>query len=422
MKILIFFIFFTLLSCSKKDEAKYDLETFINQGKKVELYKDSTKTIKKNFVLDKVNIQNQNLNLQWHQANMNSSNLLGIGNKDLNKIKKKYSLDMPKCVFSKKTFFCIGKRSKIILLDESLKLIAAKQIYKRKIYNNYKLNFSIAFYNNKIAISDNLGNIRVLNSKNLKDIWIKTLNVPFRSEIKIYKDNIFVINSNSKIYSIDINSGEINWSIETASRTLKQGNSYQISAYEDKILFINDYAEIYCIDLKLNKMIWSNSIQELGLNYIPAVFKSSPLVIDKNKVYFSSNNSSFFALNLSDGSILWKKQIQTTNIPIVLDNKILIVNKNGFYILNKMTGEVLNFYNNNLFLEIAKSKKTKIFLKKIYVTNKKIYLFSRYGEIFYINNSNLKKLYFLNKFSSFEDYIFFENFFILITKKELIKF
>ena len=39
--------------------------------------------------------------------------------------------------------------------------------------------------------------------------------------LKIHKNNVFIINSNSKIFSINTNTGKLNWSFETISKKLK---------------------------------------------------------------------------------------------------------------------------------------------------------------------------------------------------------
>ena len=101
-----------------------------------------------------------------------------------------------------------------------------------------------------MLIADNLGNIHALNIANLDIIWKKNFGVPFKSNLKVHNNNLYLINSNSKIYSINTDNGKLNWSFETASRDLKDNKSYQIAIINDDLVFTNDNAEIYCLDLK----------------------------------------------------------------------------------------------------------------------------------------------------------------------------
>ena len=88
------------------------------------------------------------------------------------------------------------------------------------------------------------------NIDNLDILWKKNFGVPFKSNLKVYNNNLYLINSNSKIYSINTDNGNLNWSFETASRDLKDNKSYQIAIINDELVFTNDNAEIYCLDLK----------------------------------------------------------------------------------------------------------------------------------------------------------------------------
>ena len=86
--------------------------------------------------------------------------------------------------------------------------------------------------------------------ENFLPLWEKKFGVPFKSDIKIYKENLYLINSNSKIYSINLKNGKLNWSLETSSQYLKDDKSYQLAIFNNK-LFKSTMSDISLI-LKFN--------------------------------------------------------------------------------------------------------------------------------------------------------------------------
>ena len=187
-----------------------------------------------------------------------------------------------------------------------------------------------------MLVADNLGNIHALNIVNLDIIWKKNFGVPFKSNLKVHNNNLYLINSNSKIYSINTDNGKLNWSFETASRDLKDNKSYQIAIINDDLVFTNDNAEIYCLDLKKNNIKWSLIFQTSNFENKPLLFKSSPISIDKNGYLFVSTNYGYtYAINIKTGLIKWSQPIYSTNRFIITKRYLVNLWKNRIFIINK---------------------------------------------------------------------------------------
>ncbi|MEL0177393.1 MAG: hypothetical protein VW810_03750, partial [Pelagibacteraceae bacterium] len=160
----------------------------------------------------------------WNSINYNSNNLIYPSKINIDKKIKSKNDNYLKILSYKNYIIAIKKNSEIYLFDQDFKKIHSRKLYKRKVYKNYEINFELSVLDNKIFISDNLGNVHCININNFNVVWIKKLGAPFVSNIKAYKNNIYLINSNSKIYSLNIKSGKINWIFETSSKTLKQSS------------------------------------------------------------------------------------------------------------------------------------------------------------------------------------------------------
>ncbi len=387
MKIILFFFFIFLLACGGKKEELTDLKSFIDQGQKIVLIKKK----KLNFIdvslingLKKTKYYSYK---NWSQSNQNQNNAIKPVRISINKKTKSVLKNIDKFIIYKNKIITINSKSKINILDTDLKTLRSRIIYKRKIYKNYKIDFKIIAYKNSLIVADNLGNIHSFNAENLDLKWKKKFGVPFKSNLKIHQKNLYLINSNSKIYSINTDNGNLNWSFETASRDLKDKKSYQIAIYNNDLVFTNDNAEIYCIDLKKNSIKWSLIFQTANFENTPLIFKSSPISIDNNGyVFVSTNRGHTYAIDLKTGLTKWSKPIYSTNRFIITKKYLVNSWKDRIFMIDKSNGKIV--FNKNL-KNLKKSSKT--FYKDLIIGSDWIYIFDNNGFKISLDKKNFAK-------------------------------
>ena len=82
-------------------------------------------------------------------------------------------------------------------------------ILPKKKFKKYKKRLFIVLDNQKIYVSDNLEiYLYALDYKKQKVIWAKNFGIPFRSNIKIFGNKIFLANQDNIIYCVDALTGE----------------------------------------------------------------------------------------------------------------------------------------------------------------------------------------------------------------------
>lgn len=418
MKIISIILVMFVISCSNKKEDKVDLKSFIEQGKKIQLFK-TNQVYKKNIKqIDKVITSNNKKINYWNQSNYSLSNYIPSTQVEIYQ-KKHQTINgkFDELISLSNKIITINKDSKLQIFDKNLKKILSKQIYKKKIYKNFNLDFKLIGKGNKIYIADNLGNIHCYNVENLDLIWKQKLSVPFMSNIKIYKNDLFIINSNSKIFSLNISSGKINWSFETVSKDIKSKGSYQISIYDNKLYFTNDVGEIYCVDLSKNNIIWSLTFEPINYSQKPITFKSSPIIINRDNLFVSTNYGFLYAINPKSGLVKWSLPIENTNNFLVDKNLIFLANQDRFVIINLLNGKII--YNQNIPSFKSKSKHQ---FENLLLGKKNIILFSKDGQIILINKMNLGKVKVYKKYIDFKNFIVISNNLYLITSKSLVRF
>jgi len=403
MKLAFLFFFLFIFSCSTKDENLIDLDFYKNQGKKIILFAEEDFSKKNINSIKKISVKNFVRYNNWSQKNQNLNNLIQAYDFNISKKIDNINVKINDYIIYNEKIFLINNKSELIVYDLDFKKLISKKIYKRKIYNNYNLKFSISGYENKIFISDNLGNLICLSSKNLDIIWEKSYGVPFKSDVKIYKKNLYVINSNSKLYSIDAENGELNWSFETSSKYLKDKNSYQIAIFDNKLFFTNDSFEIYSVDLKSKNILWSLTFGKENFNNLPILFLSSPITIDKNgDLFVSTNNGYTYKINASNGVVKWSTPIYSTNRFLVTNKYLINTYHDRVFLINKLSGKIL------LNKKISNNKKKFIF-KNVVVNKNSIYLFDKNGHLIFINKNDLSEVSFKKNFKNYKDQIFYKN-------------
>ena len=418
MKKILHIFFFFLVACGGEKQDLIDLKSFTNQGEKIVL-------------VPKKNLNSTDINLisnlkktkyysykDWSQTHQNNNNLIYPVRISINKKNKSVSKNIDKLIAYKNKIITINNKSKINILDSNLKSLKSKTIYKRKIYKNYNIDFKIIAFKNRLIVADNLGNIHALNISNLDVIWRKNFGVPFKSNLKIHNKSLYLINSNSKIYSINVDNGNLNWSFETASRDIKDNRSYQIAIINNDLVFTNDNAEIYCLDLKKNNIKWSLVFQTANFENTPLLFKSSPISIDKNGYIFVSTNYGYtYAIDIKTGIIKWSQPIYSTNRFAITEKYLINSWKNRVFMINKLNGKIV--FNKNLN---KLKKNNKISLKDLIIGNKWIYIFDDKGLKISLDKKNFNRYTSTKIARNYETSIFYNNNLYINTKNSILKY
>ena len=88
------------------------------------------------------------------------------------------------------------------------KKILKFNFYKKKYKKNLK-KLNIIVEKNIIYVSDNLGYLYSFDYYKNKILWAKNFKIPFRSNLKIFKDKLILSNQNNHLYFINKNNGNI---------------------------------------------------------------------------------------------------------------------------------------------------------------------------------------------------------------------
>ncbi len=265
--------------------------------------------------------------------------------------------------------------------------------YKKKYKKiNKKLNLIIE--NNIIYVSDNFGYLYAYNYLDGKLLWAKNYNIPFRSNLKIYKNIIFAANQNNNLFFFDKLTGEILKQIPTEETIVKNNFINSLSLDEKNIFFLNTYGSLYSVDIKSKRINWFiNLNQSLDVNP-NNMFNGSQIVNSGGKIITSSNQF-LYIIDSNTGSIILKKNFPILINPLIINDILFIVSKKNFLIsfdLNK--DEIIYSYNiDKKIADFLKIKRKNADLKNIMMAEGKLLLFLKNSHILVFNTrGNLEKV------------------------------
>ena len=393
-KNLIFFLIFILLvncsfdnktgiwSGSKKEKRRIsELEKEQKQTKVVDYIYSSKSVYSKEISLTKkISISNPRKNLSWKMSSLNQQNFLGniylsgIDNIFLKKKIGKNKFPISKIISSPLVFenniIFSDNNGTIFNINQNGEINWKKNIYK-KIYKKVYKNLVFSIYQNNIYVADNIGFIYSIGLNNGKLVWIKNHGIPIKSNIKIYKNKIFLINQDNRILCFNTKNGSKIWDIRSVPSFIKLQNflSSAISKQGD-VIAINTSGDLLKVNANNGKIAWSLNTLESTLAHATDFFKSSEIVIIDDNIIVSSK-SSLFSYNLNTGYTNWKQEVSSIGAPIIDGKNIFILTDNGYFvIIDKDTGIIISSTN---ILKILKKKKQETKITGFIMGSGKIY-------------------------------------------------
>ena len=364
---------------------------------------------------------------EWSQRYQNKSNninnvtFLNAGN--YQKISKISGAKINKniLIYKNNLFFSDSKGNIGVFSLRENKLIFKYNFYKKKL-KKFKKEIKLIVKENNVIAVDNFGYVYLIDYKRNKLIWAKNFLVPFRSNLKIINETLFLSDEKNKVILINIINGDkIDEFYTEPAQAVSNFESNLALDNDNNLLFMSTSGILYSLNFIKNKSInWIiNFKQESEI-----IYAGNPVIVSNNKVIIS-NKDNISLININ-GAKIWDLEIKSNLSPIVSGNTIFTVNKNNYLILiNKDTGQIK--FSKSIYSLITKDFKKNLKRKinkinHIYLTGNKLLLISNNS---YFIDINLQKIININsiKKNPFEissDIIFNENEMIFINKSNRI--
>jgi len=267
------------------------------------------------------------------------------------------------------------QRGNLIIFAINENKILSKYNFYKKQYKKTKKNLNLIIENNVIYISDNLGYLYAYNYKNKRLLWAKNYKIPFRSNLKLFRNKLIAINQNNTLFFFNKNNGEVLSSIPTEEVPIKNQFISNISLSERFTFFINTYGTLYSVESDSMQIKWFLNLNQSKNFDEKNMFTGSEIIYRNGKILVLSNKFTY-VINSNNGSIIYKYNFSSSIKPIILNNYVFIVSNNTLLIsFNLDSGNIIYSYDiNSLIANFLNVKKNKIKPKNIVVADNNLFI------------------------------------------------
>ena len=190
-------------------------------------------------------------------------------------------------------------------------------------------------------------------------LWAKYNNSPYNSQIKIFKNKFYVVDSNSILRCYSLTTGEEIWNFKTDKPLIKSQKKNSLIIKKNNIIFNNSVGDITAVNSDTGDLVWQIPTQSKKINDESMFFKNSDLILAKNSILFSNNSNDFFSLDVDSGFINWKQKINSNVRPVFFNDLIFTVTNEGYLVvIDNESGNLVR--SNYLFNNFKKKKREKI--------------------------------------------------------------
>ena len=390
---------------------------------------EAQKNIKKVFLEDKkittefnqelkldLSIIKSNNKVTDNKNNYGSQNYEGlidkIGNYKFSKFEDINQLNF-KPIFLDDGLIFFDKKGSIIRYNDKSKVLWKKNHYSK---SEKKLRPKLDFVQDgeNLLITDSIAKYYSVNINSGELNWSKNNIYPFNSDIKKYKNKIFVIDYKNTLRCYNISDGNECWNLKTEDSFTISNSKFSLIVIDDKVIFSNSIGDITAVDIETGVIIWQLPTQSSSIINETYNFKISKLVSDGNSIIFSNNKNEFHSIDVKTGTINWINEINSNITPIITGNLIFTVSNEGYLIvIEKNNGNIIRV--TDLFNNYKLKKRKNIKPVGFVIGNTNLYLTNTDGKMIVVDLSlgDVKKIEKISGDFISRPFIFNQNLFVI---------
>ena len=419
--ILLFCTIFLLNNCSFNENSRIwkDKESPLENKENVtKIFADEQNVsveLNPDISLDLRNIKLSNKIID-NQNNIGILNYAGalqkIGNFKFSKLDNLDQFNL-KPVFLNDGIIFFDNKGSILRFNDDQKVIWKNNFYS-KSEKKLKPKLNFALDNENLIVVDNIAKYFSINLNSGELNWIKNNSYPFNSDIKILRDKFFAIDYKNTLRCFNINDGSECWNLQTEDSFTISNSKFSLIILDNKVIFNNSIGDITAVDIESGLIVWQLPTQSSSIINETYNFKISKLVADGNSIFFSNNKNEFYSIDVKTGTINWINKINSNLTPILTSDLIFTVSNDGFlFTIQKNTGNIIRI--NDLYKTYKEKKRKDLKPIGFIIGNTNIYISNNDGKLI-IADLTSGQVNFIEKISGdaiSEPFIFNQNLYII---------
>ena len=392
-RLIILLLLFLLNNCSLNENSQIwkDKEKNIENKKNIEkIFSDKKKAISEfnpELKLDLAEIQTKNIiidNKNNYGSQSYEGSITKIGNYNFSKLENINQLNF-KPVFLNDGMIFFDKKGSIIRYKDTQKIVWKKNFYKK---NERKLNPQLNFllHGEDLLVADNIAKYYSVNINSGKINWSKNSTYPFNSEIKKNNSKFFIVDYKNTLRCYNIKDGSEHWNLQTEDSFTISNSKFSLIIIDNMVVFSNSMGDITSVDIETGSIIWQLPTQSSNIINETYNFKTSKLVSDGKSIFFSNNKNEFYSVDVKTGITNWINDINSNLTPIIIGNLLFTVSNEGYlYVVEKNEGNIIRI--NDLYMGYKIKKRKDINPVGFAIGNSKLFLTNTDGKMLIVDLS-----------------------------------
>ncbi len=288
-----------------------------------------------------------------------------------------------KPIFLNDGLIFFDKKGSIIRYNTNQKIVWKNNYYSKSEKKlRPKLNFALV--GETLLIVDNIAKYYSINVNTGELNWSKNNSYPFNSEIKKYKNKIFVVDYKNTMRCYNINNGSECWNLQTENSFTISNSKFSLIIINDMVVFTNSIGDITAVDIETGLITWQLPTQSSNIINETYNFKISKLVSEGNSIFFSNNKNEFYSIDVKTGTINWINKINSNIKPIITGDLIFTVSNDGYlFVIEKNKGNIIRI--TDVFKSYKIKKRKNINPVGFVIGNTNLYLTNSDGKIIVVD-------------------------------------
>ena len=197
-----------------------------------------------------------------------------------------------------------------------------------------------------ILVLDNLSKVYSIKLETGELNWTIESKVGFNSNAKIIKNSVVVVDFDNVIRAFSVKDGKELWNFDTDNPFIKSQKKLSLITKGEVVFFINSIGDVTALNANDGSLVWQTPTQSTLIFQDAFTLENSDIIFANDTIYFSNNRNEFFAIDARSGVLKYKQTINSSLRPTVIEDYVFSISKEGFlFIIDDKTGNVLRITN-----------------------------------------------------------------------------
>ena len=234
-----------------------------------------------------------------------------------------------------------------------------------------------------ILVLDNLSKVYSIKLETGELNWTIESKVGFNSNAKIIKNSVVAVDFDNVIRAFSVKDGKELWNFDTDNPFIKSQKKLSLLTKGEVIFFINSIGDVTALNANDGSLVWQTPTQSTLIFQDAFTLENSDIIFANDTIYFSNNRNEFFAIDARSGVLKYKQTINSSLRPTVIEDYVFSISKEGFlFVIDDKTGNVLRI--TNIFKNIE-NKKNQIEPTGFILAQNKVYVSLNNGKLIKLN-------------------------------------